>query len=104
MNGMQSHRMLPVGRAQQQRALADGELRHRTDADQAGLVLPVAIEMPARERIERGPFLPAGRDELTLVLTDRDMPGGGSSDGVNWLPQVSQRKAGMCQTIRDVRL
>src|SRR4029079_10390781 len=58
-------------RAQQQRALPDGELRHRTDADQAGLVLPVAVEMSARERIERGPLLPAGRDELTLVLTDR---------------------------------
>ena len=58
-------------RAQQQRALADGKLRHRADADQAGLVLPVAIEMAARERIERRPFLSAGRDELTLVLADR---------------------------------
>src|SRR5258705_7319022 len=59
------------GRAQQQRALADGKFRHRADADQAGLVLPVAIEMPVRERIERGPPLAAGRDELTLVLADR---------------------------------
>jgi len=58
-------------RAQQQRALTDGKLRHRADADQAGLVLPVAVEMPAREGIERGPLLPAGRHELTLVLADR---------------------------------
>jgi hypothetical protein len=42
-----------------------------TDPDQAGLVLLIAIEVPARERIEGGPPLAAGRNELTLVLTDR---------------------------------
>src|SRR4029078_4421993 len=54
-----------------QRALPDGQLRHRTDADQACLVLPGAVEMSSRERVARVPLLPAGGDELTLVLTDR---------------------------------
>jgi len=71
MNGMQSHRILPFGRAHDERALADGKFRHRPDPDQAGLVLLIAIEVPARERIEGGPPLAAGRNELTLVLTDR---------------------------------
>src|SRR5262249_5482280 len=59
------------GRAQDERALADGKFRHRPDPDQAGLVLLIAIEVAARERFEGGPPLAAGRNELTLVLTDR---------------------------------
>jgi hypothetical protein len=62
---------IAFGRAQDERALADGKFRHRSDPDQAGLVLLIAIEVPARERIEGGPPLAAGWNELTLVLTDR---------------------------------
>jgi len=62
---------IAFSRAQDERALADGKFRHRPDPDQAGLVLLIAIEVPARERIEGGPLLAAGRNELTLVLTDR---------------------------------
>src|SRR5262249_18500129 len=51
--------------------VADGKFRHRPDPDQAGLVLLIAIEVAARERFEGGPPLAAGRNELTLVLTDR---------------------------------
>ena len=57
--------------AHQQRALADPEWRDRSDPDQAGLILAVAVEMPPRERVERGPLLPGGRHELALVLADR---------------------------------
>ena len=78
MNGMQSHSTLPLRRAQQQRALPDGELRHRPDPDQARLVLPEAIEMPPRQRVERGPALAAGRNELPLVAGRSGSPGGGS--------------------------
>jgi len=45
---------IAFGRAQDERALADGKFRHRSDPDQAGLVLLIAIEVPARERIEGG--------------------------------------------------
>jgi hypothetical protein len=62
---------IAFGRAHDERALADGKFRHRPDPDQAGLVLLIAIEVPARERIEGGPPLATGRNELTLVLTDR---------------------------------
>src|SRR4029453_7886222 len=60
-----------AGSAQQQRALADGEFRHRADPDQARLMLAIAVEMPAREHLERGPALPPGRNVLALVLADR---------------------------------
>ncbi len=59
------------GRAHEQRALADGEFGNRPDADQAGLMLLIAVEMPAPEALERGPPLAAGRNELPLVLADR---------------------------------
>jgi len=62
---------IAFGRAQEERALADGKFRHGPDADQAALVLLIAIEVTARERLEGGPLLAAGRNELTLVLTDR---------------------------------
>src|SRR5262249_59791599 len=62
---------IAFGNAQDERALADGEFRHRSDPDQAGLVLLIAIEVPALERVEGGPPLAAGRNELPLVLTDR---------------------------------
>src|SRR5262249_59529144 len=62
---------IAFGRAHAERALADGEFRHRPDPDQAGLVLLIAIEVAARERIEHGPLLAAGRNELPLVLADR---------------------------------
>src|SRR5262249_55094528 len=62
---------IAFGSAQDERALADGKFRHRPDADQAALVLLIAIEVPARERLEGSPLLTAGRNELTLVLTDR---------------------------------
>src|SRR5262249_61196354 len=62
---------IAFGRAQEERALADGKFRHRPDPDQAGLVLLIAIEVAARERFEGSPPLAAGRNELTLVLTDR---------------------------------
>src|SRR5438132_14352623 len=60
-----------AGHPQQQRALSDGEFGQRTDPDEPGLVLAIAVEMPARERVERRPTLPAGRNELAFVLTDR---------------------------------
>ncbi len=56
---------------QQQRALADGEGRHRADADQARLVLPEAVEVAARQRLVRGPALAGRRHELTLLVADR---------------------------------
>src|SRR5260370_2392116 len=62
---------IALGRAQDERALADGKFRHRPNPDQAGLVLLIAIEVAARERIQGDPPLAAGRDELTLVLTHR---------------------------------
>src|SRR5262249_54764521 len=62
---------IAFGSAQDERALADGEFRHRSDPDQAGLVLLIAIEVAARERVEGGPPLAAGGTELRLVLTDR---------------------------------
>ena len=59
------------GSAHKQGALADGEFGNRPDPDQAGLVLLVGIEMPARERLEGGPPLATRGDELALVLADR---------------------------------
>src|SRR5262245_38535878 len=56
--------------AHQQRALADGELRLHADADETGLVLAEAIGMPSRERIERGPSLPRGWNELPIIEAD----------------------------------
>ena len=67
---MQSHRMLPLGVQQQQRALADGEGRLRADADEARLVLAPAVEWRVAQSRQRGPGLPAQRHELALVLAD----------------------------------
>src|SRR5215813_3860424 len=51
---------VPLKRTQKQRALPDGELRLRADADEAGLILPEPVEMRDPEPFERRPRLPAG--------------------------------------------
>src|SRR5258706_16416875 len=53
------------------RALADGETRHRADANQARLVLAKGVEMARREQVKRRPRLPTGGRELALVLAHR---------------------------------
>src|SRR5581483_2482293 len=60
-----------VGRLDQQRPLADGELGLGADADDAGLVLAEGIEAGGGEALQRGPGLPGERDELALLLADR---------------------------------
>src|SRR6185503_2078188 len=58
-------------RPQQQRALSDGEIRSRADADESRLELPEAVAMVAAERLERRPVLTRARDELAIVGADR---------------------------------
>ena len=57
-----------VRRANEQRALADGETRLGADADQARLVLAEGVEMADREPVQGRPRLSARRRELALVL------------------------------------
>ena len=57
-----------VRRANEQRALADGETRQCADANQARLVLAKGIEMACGEQVKRRPGLPTRGRELALVL------------------------------------
>src|SRR5258705_7580848 len=57
-------------RAQEQCALADGELRLRAYADEAWLVLEEPVVMRNPEPFQRCPRLPLGRDVLALVFAD----------------------------------
>src|SRR5882672_521993 len=61
---------VPLRRAQEQCALADGELRLRADADEAWLVLAEAVVVRNPEPFQRCPRLPLGRDVLALVFAD----------------------------------
>src|SRR5262249_40991204 len=56
-----------------QRALANAERRQGPDADEVGLVLAVDVEVRRGERRQGRPGLPAGRNVLPLVLTDRTL-------------------------------
>src|SRR6267142_4886871 len=61
---------VPLRRAHEQCALADGELRLRTDADEAWLVLAEPIVVRNPEPFQRCPRLPLRRDVLALVFAD----------------------------------
>ena len=60
-----------AGRAHQQRALADAEMRHGADAEQVRLVEVKAIVVARPHRIERGPGLSGRRDVLAFLGADR---------------------------------
>src|SRR5262249_5832433 len=85
---------IAFGSAQDERALADREFRHRPDPDQAGLVLLIAIEVPAASASRVVHLWPPGGTNCRSS-SQIGQDGGGASEGVNWLPQVSQMKAGM---------
>ena len=77
---MQSQRMLPSGVHNEQRALPDGELWLRADADEAWLVLaePVVVRNP--EPFQRCPRLPLGQNVLALIFAHRAL----SRRGFTW--------------------
>ncbi len=62
---------IPVRRAHQDRALADGKARLRRDADNSRFVLVPAVHMGDRELVLRGPALTRRRHVLPLVVADR---------------------------------
>ena len=71
-----------VRRAQQHRALADGEARLRRDADDPRFVLMPAVHMGDRELVLRGPALTRRRHVLPLVVTDRAVRRGPVGGGI----------------------
>jgi hypothetical protein len=80
--------------AQQQRALTDGEGRLGADADHAGLVFAIAVEMGRRERRQRRPGLSAG-GTYWRSSSQIGQCCGGASLGANCAPHAAQMKAGI---------
>ena len=64
---------IAVFRACEQRALANGECRNRTDADNAFFVFAECIGMALPQRVKRGPRLPSRGNILPLFFTDHAM-------------------------------
>jgi len=62
---------VPMPRAHEQRALADGEMRLGADAEDARLILVIGVAVTHRERVERGPCLPTRWYVLALLLANR---------------------------------
>ena len=82
-------------RAQEQCALADGELRLRADADEAWLVLAEPVVMRNPEPFQRCPRLPLGRDVLALVFADGALSRWSVTRRILCVPQAVQMNAGM---------
>src|SRR6202043_2157398 len=62
---------IAVSRLQQQRALADTELRLGVDFEQAGLQSPPRVDVSAAELFRSSPTLSAGRHELAFIVANR---------------------------------
>ncbi len=61
---------IAVFRANEQHALANGECRNRTDADNAFFVFAECIGMALPQGVKRGPRLPSRGNILPLFFTD----------------------------------
>ena len=78
-----------VRRADEQRALADGECRLRADADQARLVLAPGIEVAGRSAVSVVQLCPAGGTNCRSSSQITHW-GGAAALGGYWVPQAVQ--------------